>query len=128
LPDDAHLTIDIVSPAGEPTHPRSNAASFVTQCGVLVRDHIPISIREWKPKKEEGVTFVTDEDKNYLWQLLSSKFTLPQLATTDLTKELEAKVKHWALKKMAQLFSNHKKTLYKNYIKEKKAPEFTGPP
>ena len=40
---------------------------FVEHCGYLVRDIIPISIREWKKKiNEPDVSFVSDVDKNLL--------------------------------------------------------------
>jgi hypothetical protein len=32
----------------------------------------------------------------------------------------------WALKKMTQQFNNFKNTLYRNYVKDKKPPEWTG--
>ena len=128
MADDAHLIIETVSPEGEPTHPRKNASTFVSQCGVLVRDHIPISIREWnKTKNADGVSFVTDVDKEQLWESLISKFSLPKLASAELTEAMRLRVKHWALKKMAVLFNNYKNKLYKDYIKAGKAPEFTGP-
>jgi hypothetical protein len=49
------------------------------------------------------------------------------LATAAETEALKLKVKKWPLKKMAQLFNNHKKKLYNYYIKKKTPPEFTGP-
>jgi hypothetical protein len=52
LPAEVHLVIEAVSASGEPTHPKVNATKFVNECGVLVRDHIPISTQEWhEPKK-----------------------------------------------------------------------------
>ena len=35
-------------------------------------------------------------------------------------------VKEWALSKMAELFRNHKKTLYQKYVAKKITPDFTG--
>ena len=35
-------------------------------------------------------------------------------------------VKEWALSKMAELFRNHKKTLYRKYVTKKITPDFTG--
>jgi hypothetical protein len=98
-----HLVIEAVSALGEPMHPKANARKFVIECGVLVRDHIPISIQEWhEPKKFKGASFVTDTEKDDLWTRLSSKFTLPTLATAAETEALKLKVKKWSLKKMAQ--------------------------
>jgi hypothetical protein len=45
-----------------------------------------------------------------LWTRLSSKFTLPTLATAELIEALKLKVQKWSLKKMAQQFNNHKKS------------------
>jgi hypothetical protein len=128
LPVEVPLVIEAISALGEPMHPPANATKFVNECGVLVRDHIPISTQEWhEPKKNKGASFVTDEEKDDLWARLSSKFTLLTLATSAETQELKLKVKKWSLKKMAQLFNNHKKKLYNYYIKKKTPLEFTGP-
>jgi hypothetical protein len=115
-----HLVIQAVSASGEPTYPKANVTKFVNECGVLVRDHIPISTQEWhEPKKVKGASFVTNAEKDDLWTRLSSKFTLPTLATAAEIEALKLKVKKWALKKMGQQFNNHKKKLYNNYIKNK---------
>jgi hypothetical protein len=104
-------------------HPKANATKFVTECGVLVRDHIPISTQEWhEPKKVKEASFITNAKKDDLWTRISSTLTLPMLATAELTEALKLKVKKWVLKKMAQQFSNHKKKLYKNYIKKNTPP------
>jgi hypothetical protein len=50
-----HYTIDFVFTDGEPLEPNSVANIFTTQCGVLIRDMVPISIQEWnKPKAAKG--------------------------------------------------------------------------
>ena len=121
MADNAHLPIELVSLLGEPLLPSMNAKAFVSQCGVVVRDNIPITIREWnKPAKADGVSFVEDRSKDWLWQSLMSHFTLPALATDELTQAMRLKVKEWALKKMATQFQTHKKRLYQYYLKEKK--------
>jgi hypothetical protein len=103
LPAEVHLVIEVVSASGEPTHPKVNATKIVTECGVLVMDHIPISTQEWhEPKMVKGASFVTNGEKDDLWTRLSSKFTLPMLATAELTEALKLKVKKWAIKKMAK--------------------------
>ena len=54
MAEDAHLTIDEVSPEGKPLLPISNANTFIHQCGFVVRDNVPISIINWnKPAKRE---------------------------------------------------------------------------
>jgi hypothetical protein len=78
-------------------------------------------------KKVKGASFVTNVEKDDLLTRLSSKFTLPTLATAAETEALKLKVKKWSLKKMAQQFNNHKKKLYNYYIKKKTPLEFTGP-
>ena len=40
--------------------------------------------------------------------------------------ENRAKVKEWALSKMAELYRNHKKSLYAKYVAKKKTPDFKG--
>ena len=73
MAEGAHLTIEVVSADGEPMLPKGNAKTFVSQCGVIVRDNLPISIREWnEPKKQDGVSFVSDRAKDVLWQKLIS--------------------------------------------------------
>ena len=120
------LRIEDVAEDGEPTAPRKNAQLFVAQCGVIVRDTIPITIQEWnKPKKADGVTYVEDRCKDELWNTLMTNFTLPEEVDPD-NRVIEQKVKAWALKKMADQFKNHKKRLHRDYVLKKKTPEFTG--
>jgi hypothetical protein len=54
------LSIDVVSPDGKPLEPKQHVAKFVNQCGVIVRDTIPITVQEWdEPNKARlGATFV----------------------------------------------------------------------
>jgi hypothetical protein len=48
-------TIDLVSADGKPLEPNNVANAFTTQCGVLFRDMILISIQYWyKPKAVKG--------------------------------------------------------------------------
>jgi hypothetical protein len=75
--------------------PNSVANTFTTQCGVLVKDMVPISNQEWnKPKAAKGepaegepeegarVSYVSKIVKDRLWESLIPHFTLP--ATEDL--------------------------------------------
>ena len=39
-------------------------------------------------------------------------------------RAMEAKVREWALKKMAQCFTNWKKRLHLDYVMKKKTPDF----
>ena len=63
---------------GQPIEPLRTKSTFVAQCGVLVRDKIPISIQQWfKPATEDPeVSYVNDTQKNDLWTELKSNFTL----------------------------------------------------
>ena len=107
--------------------PQKNATKFVHQCGVVVRDNIPISTPLWyKPAKLKGVTYVSEGSKYDLWNKLIAYFTLPVLDTTEETEKMTAKVKHFALKKMAEQCNNFKNKLYRQYVQDNKASEFTG--
>ena len=90
------FTIEVVNENGEPIAPRENARLFVSQCGVIVRDNVPISIQEWN-KPKVGTSYVDSRSKDFLWDTLKSHFTLPPECD-------ELKVKDWALKKMATQF------------------------
>jgi hypothetical protein len=49
-------------PLGEPLLSSASAKTFVSQ--IVVRDNIPIIVREWnKPAKEDEVSFVHDRSK-----------------------------------------------------------------
>ena len=65
LKDGVKYNIESVKPSGEPLTPKNIANKWTCQCGVLVKDKLPISIQEWKePKtKRPGVTWVDDRAK-----------------------------------------------------------------
>jgi hypothetical protein len=74
--------------------------------GYLVRDRIPISIREWKQKiNAPDVSFISDLNKNLLWNDILQHFML-QADDYDGINDYELKelVRKWALKKMATQF------------------------
>ena len=54
--------IDSIKASGEPLTPKNIANKFIRQCGVLVKDKLPISIQEWREpaKKRPDLTFVDD--------------------------------------------------------------------
>ena len=122
MADHQRFTIDEVTEDGEPIAPKVNVHLFVNQCGVVVRNNIPITTREWnKPKKAvDGVSYVDQRSKDLLWDTLLSHFNLPLECN-------RSKVKEWALKKMATQFQTFKKRLYNDYIKKNRTPTFTGP-
>jgi hypothetical protein len=41
-----HYTFKVILPTGEPKLPKKATNTFKKQCRVLVRDHVPISVRE----------------------------------------------------------------------------------
>ena len=77
---DERFTITEITRDGQPIKPLQIKEAFSAQCGVLVRDMIPISIELWnEPKKEElQVSFVEDRQKEDLWKALKVNFTLPE--------------------------------------------------
>jgi hypothetical protein len=63
-----HLPIEVVSALGKPLLPNINAKSFVSQCGFVVRDIIPMTVRDLnKATKGNGVSFIDDRCKDCLW-------------------------------------------------------------
>ena len=127
LAADAYLIIEVVRADGKPLEPTANASKFVHQCGVVVRDNVPISIQEWnEPKNLEGASWVSNRTKDVLWDKVIAKFTLPVLDSTERTQAMTKKVKHFALKKMAEQFNKYKNRLYHDWQSKKKAPDFTG--
>ncbi len=117
----------MILPTGKPKLPKNVVDTFKKQCGVLVRDHVPISVREWNKRKGAADSdYVAQRYKDNLWNDLMSHFNLPECENEDAADKLRAKVKQWTLKKMAELFRSWKKKLWKNYLKTKKVPVFEG--
>ena len=122
------MTIEVISSNGQPSFPTKNANAFIRQCGVIVRDNIPINCREWKkPKKDQSATFVSDRLKEVCWKKLISFFTLPKYATEEETKEKNESVKRFALSKMASQFNKFKNNLYRDYLKNGEPKVWNGP-
>jgi hypothetical protein len=96
---EGHYNITEVDPnTSEPLMPKANARKFIKQCGVVVRDRVPINIREWKERKDNRtIPFVSDIEKWLLWEAITEHFTVLDGANVEL-------VKIWALKKMATQF------------------------
>ena len=69
MSSDERFEITEIKTDGQPIEPIWTKKAFVAQCGVLVRDKIPISIHQWyKPKNEDPeVSYVNDMQKNDLW-------------------------------------------------------------
>ena len=71
--------IEAIKPNGEPLAPKKIADKFIRQCGVLVKDQLPISLQEWRERAKPrlDLTFVDDRQKLLLWETLMEHFTLP---------------------------------------------------
>ena len=64
---DEGFEITAIARDGKPIEPIRTKEAFSYQCGVLVRDKIPISIQEWyKPKDDPEVSYVNDMQKEDL--------------------------------------------------------------
>ena len=117
--------IEAIKPNGEPLAPKKIADKFVRQCGVLVKDQLPISLQEWREpaKPRPDLTFVDDREKTLLWEKLMEHFTLlDHFIAVDVEK-----VKDATLRKMVVAFNNHKNRVWDQYIKGgKKTPVFKG--
>jgi hypothetical protein len=116
--------------------PKQHATIFINQCGVIVRDMIPITVQEWhEPKKARlGATFVNKRSKKDLWRKLMANFILPpEYSKMDDDgheipggRERRRKVKEYSLKKMGEAFRSFKKMLYAKYITKEKTLVFEG--
>ena len=118
--DGHNIIIEFVPNTGEPLLPKNNAKKFINHCRFLVSDRVPISVREWKQKKDDPrISFVSKREKDLLWDSVTPHFNLP--AGDDLRKLVES----WALKKMATQFQTWKKKLYNEFVKKNLTPDFS---
>ena len=117
--------ITAIARDGESIEPIRTKNAFVAQCGVLVRDKIPISIHQWlKPAANDAqVTYVTDMQKEDLWTE-KANFTLPPEEDPEKPVK-EQLIESCALKKMACLFRRWRKELNK-FVDKEETPEFIG--
>ena len=59
---DERFEIRAIARDGMPIEPIRTKEAFSAQCGVLVRDKIPIRIRQWyKPKNEDPEVFYAND-------------------------------------------------------------------
>ena len=91
--------IDRVSDSGKPMELLDCRRKYINQCGVIVRDIVPINLEEWIQPKDENnpTTYVDERLKKLCWDTLLTKVNLPP----DLPEHLKTKVKEWSLSKMA---------------------------
>ena len=125
---DERFEITAIARDGKLIEPIRTRDAFRAQCGVLVRDKIPISIHQWlKPKKEDPevpTSYVSDMQKEDLWTTLKANFTLPPEEDPEKPVKEEL-IKSDALKKMVELFRRWKNEL-KTFVDKEITPEFTG--
>ena len=76
-----HFAVEAISPEGQPVAPASVRVTFKNQCGVVVRDRLPIDIREWNKTKNVSESQVADRYKDTLFDDLMAHFTLPDLGS-----------------------------------------------
>jgi hypothetical protein len=85
-----------VSEVGQPCAQKKIKDTYVSQCGAIVRDNVPISYREWKGKVDNPHV-VPNSVKIFLWDEIQKHFTLPEgIEPND--------VKRWTLMRMATQF------------------------
>jgi hypothetical protein len=105
-----HYTFEVILPTGEPKLPKKVVDTFKKQCGVLVRDHVPISVREWNKRKgADDSEYVAETYRESLWNDLMAHFNLPECEDEVAARQLRAKVKQWTLKKMTERLQVWKK-------------------
>ena len=125
--------IEFVCETGKPLQ---HTSKFINQCGVVVRDNVPITVQEWKePKKARlGFSFVDKRTKKDCWRKLMEHFILPpEYNKVDEFgnevpggRERRRLVKEFALQKMGEAFRNFKKNLTRDYVNKGKTPDFNG--
>jgi hypothetical protein len=124
-----------VSPEGKPMEPKQHAIKFINQCGVIVRDMIPITVQEWNESRKArlGAIFVNKRSKKDLWRKLMANFILPLKYSKkdDDGNEISGgherrrKFKYYALRKMGEAFQSFKKMLYTKYISRKRKLQYS---
>jgi hypothetical protein len=80
LKGEGRLALTAFKDSGEPVDPKEHCRKFINQVGVLVRDHVPISIAEWHKPKNAGAEacYVNDTLIFFLWDSLLTHFSLPE--------------------------------------------------
>ena len=106
MKDNQRFIIEKICAEGAPTHPEVRK-KFIQQCGVLVRDYVPIIFREWKPVKGTPDCYVVGPAaKKALWIRLMKNFVLPlpEVASDEEVEPDEAELKTYTKKTNLQIF------------------------
>jgi hypothetical protein len=101
LDDTVRYRIKVVGVDGEPQAPDDVAKKFVKQCGVLVRDYIPITIQEWNRPSGGGVLYVGNITKDKIFAKLMINFLLPRPDVNPDEEERAKKELLYRIKKFA---------------------------
>jgi hypothetical protein len=91
-----------VSATGQPLAPAETLPKWRNTLGFLVRDHLDITVREWKNVDNNEIT--------RMWNRLLTRFVLPQ-GSEDLVKEHT--LKQWGI-----MFRNYKSELNSKWAKK----------
>ncbi|KAK1627658.1 hypothetical protein QYE76_001973 [Lolium multiflorum] len=128
--------IDVINATGRPLEPEANYTKFINQCGVVVRDNVPITVQEWHEpvKARVGFCFVNKRMKKECWRKLMEHFILPpeynkydeEGNEVEGGRQRRRLVKEFALQKMAEAFRTYKKNIADKYVKKGKTPDFNG--
>ena len=91
MADSVKYDIVEIDQSGKPTAPDKATKLFISQCGVLVRDCIPITVREWHKLKGDAEPghYVDDVTKRNLLTKLMAHFNLPPEENVDRAKQME---------------------------------------
>lgn len=110
------LHITELTEEGMPVAPEHVARKYVSQTEAIIRDNVPISIRECKGKRND-LYAAPDIQKDMMWANIKKHFTFPK-------GYVEKDVKAWMLKKMVTEFQTFKKMLDANFIEKGRTPGF----
>ena len=99
-------TITHVGVEGEPVAPREACAKFRNSCGFLVKEHVPITVTDWR--------LLPEETKEFLWATLQRTIRFPT-GTEEAAKQN-------ALKTMGKSFRGWKSELNKEFVKKNLVP------
>ena len=123
MKDGQRVIFDIVSADGEPLEPLECRRKYINQCGVSVRDLVPITFQEWNKPKDltKALTYVNDHTKELLWERILTKVTLPP--DVENNKRWKDKFMEWTFSKMAEQFRTFKKNLWSSYLEERSPKE-----
>jgi hypothetical protein len=129
------LSIDVIAPNGKPLEPNQHATKFINQCGVIVRDTIPITVQEWnEPKKAHvGASFVKKDPKKTFgkssWQISFYLRSTPNSMMMVMKFRVDVKGEEQSKSSLFRRWLKHSGTtenVIRKFCCEKKTPVFEG--